>query len=767
MTSGKNPKPALPHWPIIAVAVLVVAGVWYFTKPQAFTVVKAPEVAMAKKPLPTGPIVENQAAAFAGYAGDAACKACHAQEFGKWQGSNHGLAERPLNAAVDKDAFEPSKTFQHATQSTTAKWHGGAATLMALGFGGKTEPWKIDRVIGHDPLRQFLIAGEGGRLHTAEACWDPHKKDWFNVYGMEDRMPGEWGHWTGRGMVWNVMCAGCHNTRVRKNYDAATDSYKTAMAHPSVSCESCHGPMKSHATWQTEHPGQKPDPTANKLDRDQTIDSCAMCHARRTELTGDFKPGDKFYDHFQLAIVDHSNIFYPDGQIWDEDYEFGPFHASKMYHAGVRCVDCHDPHTAKRILPGNDLCMRCHTAGAYPKAPAIMPTAHSFHGVDSTGNQCVNCHMPQTVYMQRHSRHDHGFTIPDPLLTKDYGIPNACNKCHQDKDDDWSLAAVEKWYGPRMERKTRSRAITMAKARRGDADARGELLALLDSDETPYWKAAACLMLDRWLGQPNVNQALMDALKHEHPLVRTSAARSLDPLVENHPEVRTALQPLLEDELRSVRVAAAWSRRQTVDPASVAGQELLHMLEYNADQPSGQMQLAQYQMSRGALPKSVEHMRNAVKWDPGSPPFRHDLAVGLSMMGDTPSALAELREAIKRNPNEGEYHFKLALGLAETNDISGAIAAFREAVRVDPRHSRAWYNLGLALNGQGQVEAALAALVQGEQANPQDAGIPYAAATIYARLGRKAEAVAATQRALVANPGMREAMELRMALEQR
>ena len=45
---------------------------------------------------------------------------------------------------------------------------------------------------------------------------------------------GEWGHWTGRGMTWNFMCASCHNTRLRKNYQESSDTYKTAMAEMGV-----------------------------------------------------------------------------------------------------------------------------------------------------------------------------------------------------------------------------------------------------------------------------------------------------------------------------------------------------------------------------------------------------------------------------------------------------------------------------------------------------------------------------------------------------
>jgi len=80
--------------------------------------------------------------------------------------------------------------------------------------------------------------------------------------------------------------------------------------------------------------------------------------------------------------------------------------------------------------------MRCHATGAplpgiTRPAPVIDPATHSHHGAEGTDATCVTCHMPVTTYMQRHPRHDHGFTIPDPLLTKKFGIPNACNRCAQ------------------------------------------------------------------------------------------------------------------------------------------------------------------------------------------------------------------------------------------------------------------------------------------------------------------------------------------------
>ncbi len=737
-------------WPLALLAFIVLgSGVWLFWPERNYTPVPKP-----KRTPPKPFVMEDEKVAFASYAGSATCKACHAVEFDKWAASNHGMAERVPSDAMDRAAFDPARSFKHGTQTTEVRKTGDAFEVVSLGFGFKQGVYPVRRVIGHDPLRQFLVEGPGGRLQTLEACFDPHKGDWFNVYGDEDRKPGEWGHWTGRGMGWNQMCASCHNTRVRKNYDAPTDSYHTTMAEMTVSCESCHGGMKPHVDWQQKYKGSaQKDPTTAKLTRDQMIDTCAPCHARRGELTGDFKPGDLFADHYSLTIVDHTDIYHADGQVRDENYEFSSFHSSRMFHSGVRCVDCHDPHAAKPILPGNQLCMRCHTPGGFPNAPVIVPEAHTFHLPDSTGSQCVNCHMPQTVYMQRHSRHDHGFTIPDPLLTKQFNIPNACNRCHTDKDADWSLAAVEKTHGEKMNRRTRTRAQTFAKARLGDASARDELLAILDSDEIPHWKASAILLLERWMNEAVVSNAVAGLLEHADPLVRASAARAL----EGTP---AALQSLLDDPVRSVRAAAAWTLREHLDLQSTAGKDLLHMLDLNADQPSGQMQLGQFRFARGDVPAAIKHIETAIRWDPNSPPFHHDLAMMHSMSGDTTRAIEKLQDAIKLAPNEADYHYKLGLAFSEARDIPKATAALEAAVKANPRFARAWYNLGLAKNSLGKTDEAIGALAKGEEADPTDAGIPYARATILAQLGRKAEAIAATQRALDIRPDHAEARQL-------
>jgi len=700
-----------------------------------------------------------------GYVGPGSCRECHADAYALWTKSHHGLAERPLRPELDQAAFVPPRAFLHGSQTTKVEATNGSYFITSLGLSGRPETHRVERVLGSDPLRQFLTAAPGGRWQTLEAAYDPNRKEWFDVFGSEDRQPGEWGHWTGRGMNWNSMCAACHNTRLQKNYDAATDSYHTTMKEGSVSCEACHGPLQAHVDWQRQPRNRgRLDPTMPQRTPAQIMDMCAACHARRADLTGDFKPGDAFFDHYDLTIVDHSELFYPDGQIHDEDYEFTAFLGSKMHQAGVTCLDCH-PRSLHMPRPqGNGVCLRCHATGER-HAPLIQPEAHSHHAAGGAGDECIGCHMPVTVYMQRHPRHDHGFTIPDPLLTKKTGIPNACNRCHKDKDADWSLAAVEQWYGAKMERPARLRAEWLALARQGDVSARGPLLAILNDETNAYWQAVAAGLLDQWAGDPAVRDGLAKALTHPHPLVRATAVRSLEPLAEETGSTLAGeFRKLLADPSRNVRLAAAWALRAELDTNSPPGRELLHFLDFNADQPSGQMQQGAFYFARGDLAAALEHFQRAAAWDTNSAPLHREFAVALSAANRPAEAIEQLTAACRLAPREASYDYELGLAYNEAGDLPHAIEWLEAAVKLDAGNDRAWYNLGLARNAAGQIGPALEALNRAQSVAPNDARIPYASATILARAGRVAEAKAAAQRALTLQPDLVEAAQLLRSL---
>jgi predicted CXXCH cytochrome family protein len=97
-----------------------------------------------------------------------------------------------------------------------------------------------------------------------------------------------------------------------------------------------------------------------------------------------------------------------------------------MYHKDIRCTDCHDPHTARTKYQGNNVCTTCHQhpAGKYDVV------GHHRHQAGSTGALCVECHMPETTYMEVDPRRDHSIRVPRPDLSVRLGTPNACTRCH-------------------------------------------------------------------------------------------------------------------------------------------------------------------------------------------------------------------------------------------------------------------------------------------------------------------------------------------------
>ena len=735
-------------WVLLTVLIAGAAGVgvWLARDPGPGDEPIAP-----RAPLP--PAVESEDIQRT-YAGTQACIPCHEDQYLLWKDSHHALAERDVSAALDGDAFTPPREVVHGSLTSSVRRGDDAFEFETVGPSGQAEVFSAARAIGVAPLVQYLVPAEGGRYQTMALSYDPAKNEWFDVFGDEDRRPDEWGHWSNRGMNWNSMCAACHLTNLRKGYDIATDSYETTWTELGVGCEGCHGPYAEHAQWYAEHKSTEPWPHRPTRTPDAILDTCGSCHARRVELTEGFVPGDAFTDHYRPVLPDEPAIYYPDGQVLGENYEYISFLSSRMHGEGVRCLNCHEPHAGKPRKKGNALCLSCHQG-------KIDPAAHSHHDVTQAGGQCVNCHMPLTTYMQRHPRRDHGFTIPDPLLTKELGIPNACNRCHTDETVDWAIEATDKWYGERMNRGTRERARTVAKGQLGDASAIAALVQMADRERSPVWRAVAASLLRPWIMEPSVAAAFSRWLSHPDPLLRAAAIRAYDVF----PDAADRVRHLLKDESRLVRIEAAWAQRARLDLSSPAGTELLAYLDQVADQPTGALQRGMFYLDRGEQQSAEEWLAKAVRWDPHSPPLRHSRAVVLSSGQKLRDAISELEKARELEPDNPQHSFSLGLAHAELGDRAQTIAALETAVALDEEFARAWYNLGLARIEEDDIGRGLGDLERAAEADPSHPEYPYAIATVLLRRGEIAEAAEAARRALRIAPDYRPALDLLQSIE--
>ena len=79
----------------------------------------------------------------------------------------------------------------------------------------------------------------------------------------------------------------------------------------------------------------------NRSRQQAEIQSCAPCHARRSPIARTADPSKTFLDNYRPALLEHP-LYYADGQVKEEDYEYASFLQSRMYEAGVTCSDCHN-----------------------------------------------------------------------------------------------------------------------------------------------------------------------------------------------------------------------------------------------------------------------------------------------------------------------------------------------------------------------------------------------------------------------------------------
>lgn len=729
------------------------------------------------------------------YVGTERCARCHQAEYDKWKGSHHDRAMEPAGPETVLGDFSDS-VFELDGTKTRFFQKEGKYFVETAGRGGATETFHLPYTFGVEPLQQYLAEFPDGRFQALPIAWDTHKQCWFHLYETEKLAPAEWLYWTNWGMTWNHQCASCHSTNLQKNFDPASNSYHTTWSEIDVGCEACHGPGSVHLEVVARG-GWLPDfrygsglaSLKGKANAQRQLDACAPCHARRLERHPGFRPGDSFVDFYHPELL-NTPAYYPDGQIRDENYEYGSFHLSLMHAKGVRCSDCHDPHSCRVHEQGNQLCLRCHVAGKYDTP------SHHFHGVGSKGAECVSCHMPVTNYMRVDPRRDHSFRVPRPDLTISLGIPNACNRCHEDKSAQWSRDAVVRWYGEHDWPKRSDFAATIAAGREQDATAAKPLARLARDQSLPALLRASSFALLGDLPNQEVRGELEAGFEDPDVLVRTQALLALEPLLgagnptganpnvsPNAPatggaggtvdrKLAAKMAARLTDESRTVRTEAARvlaTVPRTDLPAEsrpafdAALAECLADLEFQRDTPPGNFNLGNLYASLRQPAKAEEAYLAALKLDPSYNLARFNLALllyGQGRSADAAKTFAAVLEWTERglgnqDPAVAQWnrslaartHFHLGLLEAESGEegngnggLTRAARHLESAIELDPTAHRAHYNLGLARQQLGDASAAERSLRAALAASPDEADYLYALAVFYVQRDRPDDA---------------------------
>jgi tetratricopeptide (TPR) repeat protein len=679
----------------------------------------------------------------ASYLGAQACGQCHAAEYQAWQSSHHALAMQPANSQTVLGDFNAAR-FDYNGVNSRFFLRDGRFFVNTDGPDGKPADFAIQYVFGLTPLQQYLVDFPDGRKQALSIAWDSRGKEqggqrWFHLYPQEKIDHADPLHWSGPYQNWNFMCADCHSTQVCHNYDAKTDRFDTQWGEINVACEACHGPGSAHRDWAQRKASVwawlRPKETGNGLEVDlsgsktrdasefrsaglsfkegQEVKTCAVCHARRSALTNEFKPAEGFDQHFLPALL-RPELYEVDGQIKDEVYEYNSFRQSKMFAKGVTCSDCHEPHALKLRGDVQSVCQQCHEPKRY------QTPAH--HHAGAALPRCVDCHMPQKNYMVVDPRRDHSFRVPRPDLSERFGVPNACQQCHRDKDAHWAAAQLKGWLGREAQGFQRF-AEAFHAMRSTDVGAEVALQAVLrDPSSPPLVKGSLLAESGGFLS--TIAEELQAGLRAPSVEERIGALNALGglPFAQRWP----LASHLLQAPERNVRLEAA---RLLLDPAMDAAQqqqlapalaELQETARIYASRPQWRMTAAEIALKQGHPEQAIAEYEAALKLQPAFAQGYVNLADTYRALGQEEKVLETLDRGLKRLPEDGALHYAKGLYWIRQKQRSEGVAELRRATELTPDAPGFAYAYALGLYSQGEKKACFVFLAKRLQKIPSE-----------------------------------------------
>lgn len=154
----------------------------------------------------------------------------------------------------------------------------------------------------------------------------------------------------------------------------------------------------------------------------------------------------------------------------------------------------------------------------------------------------------------------------------------------------------------------------------------------------------------------------------------------------------------------------------------------------------------------GRLAEAESRLADALRARPD------DLEIGFALgalqhrAGHLSAAAETYRAILARAPGLTAAHNNLGLVLRDLGRLSAAAEAFGAAIRLDPTEAVCHRNLGLVLRDLDRHAEGLAALNAAARLDDRDPETPFAAATVFARMGRETEAVERFEHALSRDP---------------
>ena len=500
----------------------------------------------------------------------------------QWKNSLHIKMTKPIAEATVVGDFRDGTRFADHDRSYTFGTKNGKP-FVSVSFGGRVpETFTVDYTLGAKRYQGYLSTLPEGRIYVLPVFWHIASRRWVD---WKEITPIPDGAHDIR-QIWNANCFNCHGTNIVQGYDVAEKKYKSSWTEMGIGCEACHGPGREHVTlmeaWEKD-PASKPKYDNSSKNRQlsdilktfsvrsseprRVYDTCAYCHGNKKNAFVGFKGGDRFADYALPFIIsdpipdnDLQGEFWPDGR----PNRFNRPQAltlSGCFKAGaVTCTSCHVAHGSRNDFSlkvnihqgrtGDLLCTQCHTTpktgSGEPGTGNLKPSfsgaglkEHTFHAPESAGSRCINCHMSDVNWRLLIRRRDHTFQAPVPENTTQFGIPNACTTCHDDRTPEWAAKQMTDWWGDGERRaKAATLADVMYRAGSGDGSTLPDLARLaVDRSNGLLIRASAADYIGRLVAESRSGQQKGPVAQSQNSYVR-SDGRS-DGRSDNRSDVRS------------------------------------------------------------------------------------------------------------------------------------------------------------------------------------------------------------------------------------
>ncbi len=400
------------------------------------------------------------------------CLVCHENHYASWRETHHSRMTQNITPSTVQGDFERENTLEYLNVKAVMQRRGAEFWMNFAYADGKKESFKIERTVGSRRIEQYVAKTNNGQYFRLPVAYDLTQKRWMNLNGSFFYPDGD--NFNQHTAQWDTNCVFCHNVKAQPNFNFQTKLAKTEVSELGIACGACHGQGAEHAElaaspltrtlWHSDANAETKIVNPLKIDSDRALMVCGHCHGQRipepqTRITEILSKGDPFdagedlsklyrpiHRETTIGNVSFANRFWADGSPRLTAYEYQGLTASKCFLNGekgnrINCLSCHTMHegdvngqlTADKKT--NLACTQCHQQLNNPDTLAL----HTKHTANSEGSSCDSCHTPQVVYGVMSFHPSHQITVPNPELTAQKQVPNACNQCHVDKSVNWAI----------------------------------------------------------------------------------------------------------------------------------------------------------------------------------------------------------------------------------------------------------------------------------------------------------------------------------------